>query len=411
MKNHQEPDWEKLISDTIESALHSGDFTQLKQTLGTTFETVKKQTAEGLKRIDVQTEKIFTQAQGRQQTNPQQVRQSPPQPAMQRVPSRYATDWQRPSNRVQPKQKAMKLPNKKAAVIGVFAGLFFGVCFLQGAYQSVTDLFSLPFKFSMITSLLMLLLMTAASFWLAAHCIGKFRKRRYLQYLLAIGTRQVCAIDVLAKAVNKSTKFVIRDLKSMIKTGLFPQGHLDAENTCLILTDEAYGQYRVGQANRKQRELEEAKIQENPNGLEAVIAEGRGWVRKIREANDALPGQEISEKLLQLETVTGKIFACVVRHPEKLPEIRRFMNYYLPTTVKLVISYQEFENQPVQGENIRNTKQEILDILDTVNNAFASLLDSLFQNDAIDISADISVLKTMLAQEGLTNQEFEGRSR
>ena len=305
----------------------------------------------------------------------------------------------------------MKLPNKKAAVIGVFAGLFFGVCFLQGAYQSVTDLFSLPFKFSMITSLLMLLLMTAASFWLAAHCIGKFRKRRYLQYLLAIGTRQVCAIDVLAKAVNKSTKFVIRDLKSMIKTGLFPQGHLDAENTCLILTDEAYGQYRVGQANRKQRELEEAKIQENPNGLEAVIAEGRGWVRKIREANDALPGQEISEKLLQLETVTGKIFACVERHPEKLPEIRRFMNYYLPTTVKLVISYQEFENQPVQGENIRNTKQEILDILDTVNNAFASLLDSLFQNDAIDISADISVLKTMLAQEGLTNQEFEGRSR
>lgn len=411
MKNHQEPDWEKLISDTIESALYSGDFTQLKQTLGTTFETVKKQTAEGLKRIDVQTEKIFTQAQGRQQTNPQQVRQSPPQPAMQRVPSRYATDWQRPSNRVQPKQKAMKLPNKKAAVIGVFAGLFFGVCFLQGAYQSVTDLFSLPFKFSMITSLLMLLLLTAASFWLAAHCIGKFRKRRYLQYLLAIGTRQVCAIDVLAKAVNKSTKFVIRDLKSMIKTGLFPQGHLDAENTCLILTDEAYGQYRVGQANRKQRELEEAKIQENPNGLEAVIAEGRGWVRKIREANDALPGQEISEKLLQLETVTGKIFACVERHPEKLPEIRRFMNYYLPTTVKLVISYQEFENQPVQGENIRNTKQEILDILDTVNNAFASLLDSLFQNDAIDISADISVLKTMLAQEGLTNQEFEGRSR
>lgn len=168
MKNHQEPDWEKLISDTIESALHSGDFTQLKQTLGTTFETVKKQTAEGLKRIDVQTGKIFTQAQGRQQTNPQQVRQSPPQPAMQRVPSRYATDWQRPSNRIQPKQKAMKLPNKKAAVIGVFAGLFFGVCFLQGAYQSVTDLFSLPFKFSMITSLLMLLLMTAASFWLAA---------------------------------------------------------------------------------------------------------------------------------------------------------------------------------------------------------------------------------------------------
>ncbi len=132
MKNHQEPDWEKLISDTIESALHSGDFTQLKQTLGTTFETVKKQTAEGLKRIDVQTGKIFTQAQGRQQTNPKQVRQSPPQPAMQRVPSRYATDWQRPSNRIQPKQKAMKLPNKRLLLSAFLQG-----CFLEFAFYRV----------------------------------------------------------------------------------------------------------------------------------------------------------------------------------------------------------------------------------------------------------------------------------
>ena len=87
------------------------------------------------------------------------------------------------------------------------------------------------------------------------------------------------------------------------------------------------------------------------------------------------------------------------------------MNYYLPTTVKLVTSYREFESQPVQGENILTAKKEILDILDTVNSAFASLLDSLFQNDAIDISADISVLKTMLAQEGLTQKDFGGSSR
>ena len=412
MKKHQEPDWEKLLSDTIESAFHSGDFTQLKQTLGTTFENVMKQTSSGLKHIDEQAGKIFSQMQAKQPASPQQSsQQHPPQPTAQRVPSRYATDWQRPANRGQPRQKPVKLPSKKAAAIGIFVGLFFGICFLQGAYQAVTTLFSQPFEFSLVTHFLILLLLVAASFWLAVHCIGMFRKRRYLQYQLAIGTRPVCAVDVLAKAVNKSPKFVIRDLKSMIKTGLFPQGHLDDEGTCLILTDEAYGQYRTGQANRKLRELEEAKIQENPDGLEAVIAEGRGWIRKIREANDALPGQEISEKLFQLETVTGKIFACVEKHPEKLPEIRRFMNYYLPTTVKLVTSYREFENQPVQGENIRNAKQEILDILDTVNHAFASLLDSLFQNDAIDISADISVLKTMLAQEGLTQNEFDGPSR
>ena len=111
------------------------------------------------------------------------------------------------------------------------------------------------------------------------------------------------------------------------------------------------------------------------------MAEGEAWIMKIRRANDVLPGAEISRKLDQLESVTRKIFSTVEKKPEKLSEIRRFMNYYLPTTVKLVTAYQEFEAQPVQGANIQTTKQEILDILDTVNNAFAALLDSLYEHD------------------------------
>ena len=88
MKKHQEPDWEKLLSDTIESAFHSGDFTQLKQTLGTTFENVMKQTSSGLKHIDEQAGKIFSQMQTKQPASPQQSSQHPPQPTAQRVPSR-----------------------------------------------------------------------------------------------------------------------------------------------------------------------------------------------------------------------------------------------------------------------------------------------------------------------------------
>ena len=113
MKKRQEPDWEKLLSDTIESAFHSGDFTQLKQTLGTTFENVMKQTSSGLKHIDEQAGKIFSQMQTKQPASPQQSSQHPPQPMTQRVPSRYATDWQRPANRGQPRQKPVKLPSKK----------------------------------------------------------------------------------------------------------------------------------------------------------------------------------------------------------------------------------------------------------------------------------------------------------
>ena len=225
-----------------------------------------------------------------------------------------------------------------------------------------------------------------------------------------IGQKQVANISDLARAVGKRERFVVRDLKKMIKKGHFPEGHLDDNETMLILTDTAYEQYRTGEANRKLRELKEARIKEDPNGMEAIMAEGEAWILKIRRANDALPGEEISRKLDQLESVTRKIFSTVEKKPEKLSEIRRFMNYYLPTTVKLVTAYQEFEAQPVQGANIQNTKQEILDILDTVNNAFAALLDSLYEHDALDISSDITVLKNMLAQEGLTEKDFSGPS-
>lgn len=397
-----------MISETIDDALHSGDFTKLKQTLSDTAQTVVKHTVSGCEQLSTQLTQLFNGINRPQPPRAQQMSRSQPVP-VQRVPSRYATNWHPPV--AVPKKRPAKLPGKATSTIGVFLGLGLGVLSLQMVYTTLMELLHQAFDFSMVLNLALFLLLMTASFWFAAHCVGRFRKRRYLQYQLAIGGRQVCAISVLAATVKKSPKFVLRDIKSMIKSGLFPQGHLDDEESCLILTDEAYSQYRVGQANRKKRELEQAKIQENPDGLDAVIAEGRSWIQKIREANDALPGQEISNKLDQLETVTGKIFACVEKHPEKLPEIRRFMNYYLPTTVKLVNSYREFENQPVQGENIQNAKKEILDILDTVNSAFASLLDSLFQNDAIDISADISVLKTMLAQEGLTQKDFDEQPR
>ena len=94
-------------------------------------------------------------------------------------------------------------------------------------------------------------------------------------------------------------------------------------------------------------------------------------------------------------------------HPEKLPDIRKLMNYYLPTTLKLLDAYEEFDSQPVQGENIKTAKQQIEQTLDTINIAFENLLDKLFTDEVLDVSSDISVLETMLKQEGLTGSEFD----
>ena len=138
----------------------------------------------------------------------------------------------------------------------------------------------------------------------------------------------------------------------------------------------------------------------------AVMEEGEKYLKSIREANDALPGVEISNKLYRLEEIAAKIFNYVEQHPNKLPDIRRFMNYYLPTSLKLVKAYREFDEQPVQGENLTAIKQEILETLDTINLAYENLLDRLFEDNTLDIATDISALETMLAQEGLTGDNF-----
>ena len=108
-----------------------------------------------------------------------------------------------------------------------------------------------------------------------------------------------------------------------------------------------------------------------------------------------------------MELIVQKIFERAKAHPEIIPDLNRLMDYYLPMTVKLLDAYEDMDRQPIQGETIRASKKEIEDTLDTLNEAFAKLLDSVFQDTAWDVSSDISVLHTMLAQEGLTVNDFE----
>ena len=140
--------------------------------------------------------------------------------------------------------------------------------------------------------------------------------------------------------------------------------------------------------------------------LQSAMEEGSRYIEAIRRANDAIPGEEISEKLYRLEALIKKIFEVLKQKPEQLPKLRKFMQYYMPTTLKLVQTYQELDAQPTEGENIRQSKAEIEKTLDTINLAYEKLLDSFFEDAAMDIRSDITVLETMLAQEGLTEDEI-----
>ena len=141
---------------------------------------------------------------------------------------------------------------------------------------------------------------------------------------------------------------------------------------------------------------------ENPE-LEAFILECKRGESEMKRLNDNIPGEAISMRISSLTELTGKICAHVRQNPQKLPRAKKFVNYYLPTTIKLLETYDRMGQQGVEGDNISGTMKKVEDILDSIVSAYRKLLDSMFSAEAMDISADIKVMETMLASEGLSD--------
>ena len=242
--------------------------------------------------------------------------------------------------------------------------------------------------------------------------LGKLE--RFQKYLGTLGNHTYCNFEQLSAAVGKPVKFVKKDIKKMIDDGWFRQGHIDEQETCLITSNETYQQYTQTIKALEDKKQEEERIQaeqkknrENISPeVQEVLEKGNEFLDKIHKSNDAIPGVEISAKISRMELIVEKIFERAEKHPEIIPDLKKMMNYYLPMTVKLLDAYEEMDQMPVQGENIQSSKKEIEDTLDTLNQAFEKLLDSVFQDTAWDVSSDISVLHTLLAQEGLTDDDF-----
>ena len=153
--------------------------------------------------------------------------------------------------------------------------------------------------------------------------------------------------------------------------------------------------------------------EEKPTGnaeLDKMISDGRKAVSEMKRLDDAIEDEKISADIRRLETVCQQIFQQVKADPAKLPQIRRFMDYYLPTTLKLLNAYDRMDATGVAGESITGTKERVESIMGTIVSAFEKQLDSLFGADAMDISTDISVLETMLAREGLAGEHMEAQS-
>ena len=165
-------------------------------------------------------------------------------------------------------------------------------------------------------------------------------------------------------------------------------------------------QPQTKQAEKKPEPQPEPEPEEKlPPELQSVIYQGKRAIADIRRLNDEIPDERISAQIDLIERLTAQIFDCVRKNPKKLSQIRQFLNYYLPTTIKLMEQYVTLQNQSLKTENITEGMQKIEDLLDKVIVAFQRQLDALFESDVVDITADIRVMEQMMASEGLTEKK------
>lgn len=164
---------------------------------------------------------------------------------------------------------------------------------------------------------------------------------------------------------------------------------------------------KVFKAKKIYLKKEESPTTTGDPNIDKIIKNGKEFSKQLREANLGIQQQTISLQISRLEVVCDKITNFIADNPKKAPDIRKFMNYYMPTTLKLLRYYDKLEEQGISGDNINSAMKNIEDAMGNIVMAFEKQLDSLFADEALDISTDISVLEGVLAQEGLMSSDFE----
>ena len=292
-----------------------------------------------------------------------------------------------------------------AAGLGAFGGAGIGLGAFLGAV-------AFPIGAAITSAAVMIPFTIVSAFLLGRGILNSKRARRIRKYASIWTGKPYVMIEDLESRVGWDRKKILKDIHFLTDRELIIGAELDAGETCLMLTDESKQQYASAMAAKRQREQEEVKAREAEEALKAapfeqreihrIKKDGQEYLEQLAELKKEIVSDEMRRKVEQMETLTARIFVCASEHPESISQTDRLFKYYFPSVLKLLKVYEDVEKQPVQGENIRKTKKEIEDSLDTMNQALEKLFDEMFQNVAMDISSDIQVLEVMLKQDGLT---------
>jgi len=283
-------------------------------------------------------------------------------------------------------QRLVPVKRKKGRGLMIGGGIVSGV-FALALLSEIADVLAFGWKNYMLRGLFTLTGFFAAGLVMLGFGVRSRRQAtRYRRYLTLIGNRRTLSIDALAKALPVPFSRACDDLQDMLERGhLPPEGYIDLQNHRLVLSP----------ALEDEPPAPRTAPAPPPKGDDAVLAE-------IRSINDEIDDPVMSAKIDRIGEITARILDYQRRNPAATNELQSFLDYYLPTTLKLLRSYERMEEQGVEGENIRAAKARIEDAMDKVVEGFETRLDKLFEADAIDVTSDIQVLEQMLRKDGLS---------
>ena len=378
------------IMDSVNQAIASGDFSHLNQEISSTVKKTVSQIGHDGKPHTTQFQAQFSWTTGDRDRKVRSVYD---------IPEITAGIFNKLSGKTPYFQKTLSKV-REVSLKGIGAcGLIFWLIVALG-----TAFFSVP-------AAIVSAAVAGVNGWLlylGIH-LGSLNKK-YYRYGEVIGDKPYADIRELSEMCGESEEETLKNLQEMIKKDYFRYARITKDNRTLCLTQEAYDQCSSAIRQREQQMQTKEESGQYSKEVEQILTEGRSYLESIKEANDQIEDEVMSQKLDRLSSIVQRIFEAVKKEPSSASELRRFLTYYLPTTDKLLKAYVELVHQP-SGPNVESTKRQIEDSMDTIISAYEKLLDSLFEDMSWDVASDISVMKTMLKQDGLAGENIRSQNK
>ncbi|MBC2575735.1 5-bromo-4-chloroindolyl phosphate hydrolysis family protein [Peptostreptococcus canis] len=242
-------------------------------------------------------------------------------------------------------------------------------------------------------------------------CLGifssiKFAKiQKYKKYIKLFEKNYMLDIKTISNKLSISKDNVLKDLKYMIDRKIFREGHLVENSELIFINDEKYYEYSEIIREKIKREEHEQKIKNNKE-LTEFIEKNNSQIKEIKEIIDRISDIDTKNIIKSIIISVNEITNVVQKYPDHLINLNRFSNFYMPTTVKLIHSYDELNDSTENLDSVIKAKNEISNTLKTIDSAYKKLLNQIIKVNTMDINADISVLNTMLSQDGLKENDF-----